>query len=454
MPNLCPHALRTFTTFTFLVLLLFPFESSRAQNAQDITWGHLKDIRAGPFTLDLGGQVRFRYEADDGFQVKSYAPGTSDSFLLERVMLDADLRYGEQARIHLQFRDAHVMGSRLGREDFPQSNPFEDPMDIRQAFLEWLRIGGSPFGVKVGRQQISYGDQRVFGPGLWGNTGRYAWDAVMLKADTESFWSDAWVGHFVKNSPDEWPNRAFAWPLAVVLYNHVKKLPMRFDLFYALRYDGSGSTKGEKGTGDLVSHSIGFQAEGKKTPLLYGATFVHQFGSFGEDTLRTFGANGNLGILLPLPFEPQITAQFTWGSGDSDPHDGVHGTFDGVFGGADIMFYGYLNLFFWANIRDHELDLRVKPLESVTVKVQYHYFSLDQSTDAWYTTSQKPLRRDPTGRAGTSLGHELDASIVWNLSNHLELMAAYGHFFSGPFVARTGKASAADWLCGQVLYSF
>lgn len=446
-----PHALRAFTV---LSLLLLPLEVRGAQDAQDHSWTHLKGIRLGPLTLDLGGQVRFRYESDHDFQVKSYAPGTSDSFLLERIMLNADLRYGEQARIHLQFRDAHVMGSRLGQEDFPRSNPFEDTMDIRQAFAEWLRIGGSPFGIKVGRQQISYGDQRVFGPGLWGNTGRYVWDAAMLKIDTESFWSDVWVGRFIKNRPDDWPNSAFAWPLAAVFYSHVKKLPFSLDFFYAHRYDGSASTKAETGTGNLVSHSIGFQAEGEKAPFLYGATFVHQFGSFGEDTLRALGANGKLGFFLPLPFEPQITAQFTWGSGDSDPHDGIHGTFDGVFGGADIMFYGYLNLFFWANIRDHEMDVRFKPMETVTVKVQYHYFSLDRSTDAWYTTSQKPLRRDPTGEAGTSLGHELDASIVWNLSNHLELTAAYGHFFPGTFVARTGKASEADWFCGQIVYAF
>jgi hypothetical protein len=115
------------------------------------------------------------------------------------------------------------MGSRLGEEKFPQSNPFKDPMDIRQAFGEWLKIGDSPFGIKVGRQQISYGDQRVLGPGLWGNTGRYAWDAVMLKADTGYFWSDLWVCRFIKNDPDEWPNSAFAWPVAAVMYSHVKK---------------------------------------------------------------------------------------------------------------------------------------------------------------------------------------------------------------------------------------
>ena len=34
--------------------------------------------------------------------------------------------------------------------------------------------------MRLARQQISYGDQRVFGPGQWGNTGRWCWDAALV----------------------------------------------------------------------------------------------------------------------------------------------------------------------------------------------------------------------------------------------------------------------------------
>ena len=62
--------------------------------------------------------------------------------------------------------------TRFDDKDFPASSSIVDTLDIRQFYVEWLRIGGRPLGFKVGRQQISYGDQRVFGPGNWGNTGR------------------------------------------------------------------------------------------------------------------------------------------------------------------------------------------------------------------------------------------------------------------------------------------
>ena len=64
-------------------------------NAQDRFWSQVKNVRAGPATLDFGGQVRFRYENDDGFTIKGYEPGGHDELLLERVRLDLPPGFGE-----------------------------------------------------------------------------------------------------------------------------------------------------------------------------------------------------------------------------------------------------------------------------------------------------------------------------------------------------------------------
>lgn len=97
---------------------------------------------------------------------------------------------------------------------------------------------------------------------------------------------------------------------------------------------------------------------------------------------------------------------------------------------------------------------RVQPLGNVTVYLEYHHFNLAQARDAWYTTGLQPVRRDETGRSGTTLGDELDFRVVWTLWKHLELMAGYGRFFPGGFVRATGPAAAANWAFGQALYSF
>jgi hypothetical protein len=430
-------------------------QSPSAPTREDTFWAHLKNLRFGPATLDLGGQVRARFEDDDGFTIKGYEPGGGDQLLLERVRLDFSARLGTRRRVFLQLQDAHAFMTRFVDSDFPQSSPIEDTLDIRQLYAEWLQIGGTAFGFRIGRQQISYGDQRVFGPGNWGNTGRFAWDAAMMKVDTGRIASDFWVGKYLLYKSDVWPDRSVDNFLTFVNYTQIKKLPVRLDLFYVLKHDSSGQVVGESGTGNLLSHTVGLQAEGRVFEGVdAGATLSAQFGRYGRDTLRAFGASGKVGITLPVVWEPRVGGQYTWGSGDSNPSDGIHGTFDGVYGGRDIFFYGYLNLFFWANMRDAEIDLRVSPHRALTGFLEFHHFSLDRPTDAWYTTGLKPYRRDPTGRSGSELGDELDLRVVWNASSHLEVMGAFGHFRPGRFVKTTGAASSARWLSAQTAYSW
>ena len=425
-----------------------------APNRQDEPWPHVKNVRAGPATLDFGGQVRFRYENDDGFTIKGYEPGGHDDLLLERVRLDLSARFRRGPRLVLQLQDGHAFFTRFTDADFPASSPIEDTLDIRQLHAEWLRIGDSPLGFRVGRQQISYGDQRVFGPGNWGNTGRFAWDAAMVKADTKWFTTDLWVGKYLQYKSDVWPDRSIDDFLTVVSYSQVKNLPFRLDAFYVLKSDTSGTAAGESGSGDLRSHTVGFQADATFGPLDAGATFAAQSGRYGHDTLRAFGASGKLGIRLPGAWQPRLAGQYTWGSGDSNPADGVHGTFDGVYGGRDIFFYGYLNLFFWANLKDAEIDFSCSPRRAVAVNVEYHHFALDQATDAWYTTGLKAYRRDPAGRSGAALGGELDLRATSTLWRHLELMVGYGRFLPGGFVKNTGPAAPANWYFVQSAYSW
>ena len=128
--------------------------ASPAKTREDTLWAHLKDVRFGPATLDVGGQVRARFEHDDGFTIKGYEPTGHDRLLLERVRLDLSARFRKQRRLFLQLQDAHAFLTRFTDDDFSQSSPIEDTLDIRQAYGEWLHIGGSPFGFRIGRQQI------------------------------------------------------------------------------------------------------------------------------------------------------------------------------------------------------------------------------------------------------------------------------------------------------------
>ena len=271
--------------------------------------------------------------------------------------------------------------------------------------------------------------------------------------NTPRFWFDAWAGRPIENRPELWPNSDFEAPFAFVLYSGVKGFHVGL-MFFTPQSTTIDRQSGESGNGDLLSHSIGFQLQkpaGKG--LDYSASFIGQMGRSGNDRIRAFGANSAVGVTLPWKWRPRLAGQFTWGSGDRNPSDGIHGTFDGVFGGADINFYGDLNLFFWANLRDYELDLHLNPHPKVKLMIENHYYTLDQSRDAWYTTGMAALRRDAVGLSGRALGDEINIRLSWQPAKKLDLLTGYGHFFPAHFVKATGPAKVASGYFLQVSYA-
>jgi hypothetical protein len=213
--------------------------------------------------------------------------------LLERVRFELSLRFCQKPRLFLQLQDAHAFLTRYEDKDFAISNPILDTLDVGQLHFEWLNIGGSAVGFRAGRQQISYGDQRVFGPGNWGNTGRYAWDAAMLKIDTKWFASDLWTGSFLRYKSGEWPNRHTEDFLTLVNYTQIRRLPFRLDLSYVMKRDTTGKVPAESKPGTLLSHTVGFQTEGRAFDILdAGLTYAGQFGRQGGDTIRAHGVSG------------------------------------------------------------------------------------------------------------------------------------------------------------------
>ena len=402
--------------------------------------------------ISIGGTYRLRGEIQDEFNVKKYGTGTQDDFLLSRLRLEIDLKAAKNLRLHAQIQDAEVLGSSFSDKDFSGSNnPFHDPFDINQLYIEYWPV--EKFGIKAGRQSISFGDRRIFGPGDWGNTGRYAWDAVRVMYKSDSIDSNLIAGRYIIHDPDIWPNEQINGVTAFATYNTIKNLPFQLDLFYVLRYDDRGITKGEEGTGNLYSHTVGFRIDGKYGHWDYNSTLAGQFGHWGNDNINAYGLVLTLGYTFDTLWKPHVIAQYVNGSGDKDPHDGKHGTFDGIFGGADTVLYGWMNLFFFQNLREHRIDIILTPNKTIILRGEYHYFTLDEKKDAWYFPGNTQ-RRDNTGSSGRELGHEVDLIAKKTISNHLEILGGYCFFIPGEFIKNTGPSPTAHWCFLQTTVFF
>jgi hypothetical protein len=404
------------------------------------------------FVFSIGGTYRLRGEVQDGFNIRAYGTGRREDYLLSRLRLEIDWRWTSQFRLHVQLQGARTLGLSFSDEDFAGgNNPYNDAVDINQLYFEYRP--SKMVGLKMGRQPISYGDRRVFGPGDWSNTGRYAWDAVRVEIDGKSLSSHWLVGRFVLHDPDRWPNRLAGGPTAYASYNTIKTLPFNLDLFYVYKHDGSGSINGERGSGNLSSHSVGFRIESRAGNWDYSGMVVHQFGHWGADNIRAFGLTLSLGYTFDTSWKPHLTIQYVLGSGDRDPADGVHGTFDGIFSGADTVLYGWMNFFFWQNLREFRLDLVLAPTKTVTLRGEYHLFELDEAKDAWYFPG-KAVRQDPTGVSGRCLGHEIDLTFRKRISGWLEVLSGICFFLPGDYLKNTGQSPATKWYFLETTFSF
>jgi hypothetical protein len=64
------------------------------------------------------------------------------------------------------------------------------------------------------------------------------------------------------------------------------------------------------------------------------------------------------------------------------------------------------------------------------------------------------IRIDPSGRAGTNVGDEIDLVTNFHLTTHQDLFVNYSHLWSGDFIRQTGSPRSPDYLYLQYCYHF
>jgi hypothetical protein len=424
--------------FTLLVLLSGLFV--RAEEPNNI----FKDINLRVAKLDIGGGLRLRCQSQENYNIKKYAQG-NDRLAEERLRMELILKFIENMRMFIQLQDAHVWGLNFTVKDFyPPYSPYENPLDLRQAFFEYQNIGNTPLGVKIGRQTFLYGDNRVLGPGEWGNVGRYFWDAAKVLYYTSDCKTDVFVARQVMSNPYEFdidnPD------LNVYgLYSALKMFNPKTDVFFIHK---------ENDKNKFHCSTLGTRFDGNSSMLFYSGTFAYQFGDSGAKNISAYGYNAKLSYLVPELWMSEFGVEYSYASGDDNPKDGTCKTFDGVLGAIDL-FYGRMAMFSWMNLKDYQINLDFKPTRKLSTTLQYHRFELAESKDAWYYGNGKPQRKDITGTSGSTLGQEALVTIKYIFNRHFDVYPGYCYFFPGEFIKNTtGYKGESSLIFFQTEYKF
>ena len=449
----------------------------------------------GAVTFDL--QERFRWEIrDNNFDFNSDVNAlTDDNWFLQRFRIGLMIKPTSWLKIYAQGQDSREINS--DRPDFPGQLGAEgdDTFDLRQGYIE---IGNSkefPLTLKLGRQILSYGDERLIGAFDWNNIGR-TFDAAKLRWE-EKLWSlDAFAATVVVPKRGEYNQSDFVNgtenerdQVFSGLYFSTTALPFQTTELYALYlYENQNPKYLPNALSDTGFVTFGLRvkskpgyfapdpapvpvdgkavADGKSEPAPlppkrpvgfdYDAEFAYQTGEVRGLDLTAWAVHGGIGYTFDVAWLPRIGVAYNYGTGDGDPADGDIETFQNLFP-TNHKFYGQMDVFSWQNMQDLEVSVKAQPLKSVTLKAEYHAFWLASTDAVWYrangVTAVRPLNA-AARNASNYAGSEVDFTVQWNVTKNVALEAGYSHFFAGDYLSDTGPSDDADFGYVQATLTF
>ena len=398
-----------------------------------------------PGWLRVRGEFRERMEGVDG---AGFDGAREDLYWLSRFRFDATIAPSDRLRFHVQAQDARVAKKSVG----PTGTPFRAPFDLRMAYAD-LGSAKAPIAVRVGRQELVYGEQRLVGHVSWVNAAR-TFDGAKVTFRAKAFEVDAFAASVVRILEDGFDTSGHGNRFVGTYLKTGAVIPngsLEPYLFWRRDVDLATETGAR---GDLGQTTIGVRLAGPLPAQLdYDVELAMQRGSLGSDDLRTWAGHGRLRKALPGRGAVRLTGEYNYASGDEDPADGVRGTFDQLYPTGHDK-YGLADQIGWRNIHHARAGVELTPLKKLPIATTYHSWWLAERRDGIYTAGSAPLARVPAGAAGRHVGQELDVQAARPLTPQLHLVAGYAHVFTGEFLKEATPGASYSHPFVMLTYVF
>ena len=405
-------------------------------------WDATKRIALGPATLSLGGELRERIETytnpNFGF---NKAPG-HNTYDLHRLLLQADLRWGDQLRGFVQVSELQRLGVRG-----VTSTTDLDRLDLAQGFVDLAPWAGGPV-LRAGRQELLLGFQRMVAVREGANA-RRSFDGLRLSQRFTDVTLDAFALRPVadKNAVfDDSPN------LRQTLYGITATVALRpgvnADLYW-LSVDNTAATFRGK-TGHEQRDSFGLRLFGTAGGFDWNHEAALQTGMFRNLNISAWMLAAIAGYTFrDIAWEPRLALEANATSGD-DPRHGTLATFNAPF--PRLPYFAETSLLVPSNVYDLRPTLTVKPLPRVTVVAAWDTLWRTSTRDSLYGNGM--VAYPNTSKAqGRRVGTELSLDARLQVDPHLTLGAIYAAFLAGEALTSV-KGRDVSFLVGFATYKF
>jgi hypothetical protein len=306
-------------------------------------------------------------------------------------------------------------------------NIFEDHLDIHQANWNWNFDNAS---LRVGRQKFNLSDKRLVASLEWVNTARVHDGIRFTVGNSETRQVDVFLSKLVAVDPDDFNDQARTGSRymdssfhGIFAQDRATFAESQLSYWYFYRensqYDDKVSTIGLRFTNENLRWQPDLQA-------------AYQFGNFDGDDHSAWMLHA--GVRHNLEKNASFSLAYNFGSGDSDPSDGKHGTFDNLYP-LNHPYYGQMDLFSLQNVHNLELSYTKRLAKGVQIYASWNAFRLaEEDTDAWYNAGSVPIRIATTD-VDPYVGNEIDINVRAPLfSRRVSLLAGVSAFFAGSYL--------------------
>ena len=382
--------------------------------------------------LSFGGEARERFEAYEN-EFFSTNPNADSAYFLQRYLFHADYHPTEWLRAFGQLQSS----LEDGRPGGPRPTD-RDSIDVHQLFAD-ATVRTSDDGrltVRAGRQEMSYGSERLISV-REGLNNRRAFDAVRVLYQQPSVKVDAFF-----SSPVEVDQGAFddqhirdVWFWGGYATVPFPRLPgIKLDFYYLGLHNPQASYA--QGVASEERHTIGTRFFGRLGHWDFNHEALYQFGRFGSGDISAWSVATDHGYILDNVWgKPRLGLKAAIASGDSSTNSANLQTLNPLFPRGN--YFTEASLLGPQNFFDVHPCLQLRPFANWTFETGADFYWRESLHDGMYTPGGSVIYKGNPAFA-RFVGTDFSFVIGWKATRHINISAAYTHFFAGQFIRQNG----------------
>ncbi|MDZ4742799.1 MAG: alginate export family protein [Verrucomicrobiota bacterium] len=443
-------------------------------------------VAGGALLFDLQERLRFEYR-DNNFDFNDYVDSiTDDNYLLQRLKIGMKIKPSDDWAVYVQGQDSREYFS--DRPSYPGFNGAEGDsyIGLKQGYFEYWNFKNCPFGFKLGRQELNYGDQRLVGAFDWNNIGR-VFDGLRMHFEQEKWNIEGFAVLPVNMRIGDWNEPETQDRFFGVYYTAKYLESQQTDVYAFFRnktdanagFPTGGYTRetplspnsvpGSQAGNYVTIGTRGKSTKGKLGPWDYSYEANLQVGTIVNNAAGTSVPNATTrrrdllayagymqgGYTFTHPMNPRIALGYDFASGDESFTSGTGNSFQNLFP-TNHKFYGYMDLFAWRNLHNPHANFSISPVAKLNLSLDYHAFFLANTNDYWYRANGYTPVRTGANRlvADRFVGQEIDLVAKYSVTKWMKTEIGYSYFLSGSYLSDTGPGNNADFFYTQVEFQF